>query len=614
MERIIGIDLGTTNSVVSYFEAGQPVVILNPEGSKTTPSVVFYKSPEEVLVGEVAKRQAAVNPHLTVRSIKRFMGARFSEIGTRAGGINYELMGGPGDSVMVDLGWTTATPEQVSAQILLKLKSNAEEFFGEPVDQAVVTVPAYFNDNQRAATKMAAELAGLRVARIINEPTAAALAFGIEKTGEQRVAVFDFGGGTFDISILELDCDVFEVKSTNGDTFLGGDNIDGLIFADLAEQFLQETSFDLNDDPQTRQRLLEAAERVKCELSTARETLVSLPFVAVSPLGTPLHMNYTFTRDRLESLIQPLIPRLISCCRSALSDARLQPKDINHVLLVGGSTRIPMVQEAVKGVFGREPNRSLNPDESVAVGAGIQASILGGGLREVLLLDVTPLSLGIETDGKVFSVLIPRNSSIPTKATKTFTTTHDNQKAVTVHVLQGERKKSTENHSLGRFRLVDITPAPAGLPEVTVTFQIDANGILQVSAVEATSGSMKSVTIESYAQVSEEQAKELVEQAEQAQADDRLHMKKVFVRHQAQELVEGLTQIMDDTENPVSEELRQRLKEILFKYDLADARDDLEGLEMAVGVLKQASKELNDRIMMQRMRKMQDDGGGLPEE
>ncbi|PKO16520.1 molecular chaperone DnaK [candidate division BRC1 bacterium HGW-BRC1-1] len=605
MERVIGIDLGTTNSVVSYYEQGQPVVIVNAEGSKTTPSIVFFKGAEDVVVGEVARRQAAMNPLQTVKSIKRFMGIRYSDMATRGEGIGYSLVASPDDGVRVDLGWAKLSPEEVSAEILRALKRTAEDYFGEPVEQAVVTVPAYFNDNQRAATKRAGELAGLRIARIINEPTAAALAFGLDKSVEQRVAVFDFGGGTFDISILELDRDVFEVKSTRGDTFLGGDVIDLILYKEIAAQFLADTGVDVTQEPIAGQRLLEAVERVKCELSTTLESQISLPFLGVSAEGTPVHLSHAVTRDKLNELIQPLIPRLLDCCREALADAYLDAGNIDHVLLVGGSTRIPIIQEAVRTFFGKEPNRSLNPDEAVSIGAGMQGSIMSGGLREVLLLDVTPLSLGVETEGNVFSVLIPRNSSIPTKAVKTYTTTRDNQRIVKIHAAQGERKKCSENQSLGYFRLSEITPAPGGLPEISVTFQIDANGLLEVSAVEATSGVSKSITIESYSHVSEEKARQMVEAAELAQEEDRLHLRLAYVRHQAQDLANGLVMLIEDTENPPGEDLQRRLREILFKFDVAVASKDLMALEAALGMLRQASKELSERLTMLRLKRME---------
>lgn len=599
MERVVGIDLGTTNSVVAYYEQGQVLVIPNSEGTKTTPSVVLFKAPDEIIVGELAKRQAIAHPLLTVRSVKRFMGARFSELGDKVRNITYKVVEGPDDSVLIDVGWARFTPEQVSAEILKKMKKTAEDYFGEPVTQAVVTVPAYFNDNQRAATKRAGELAGLDVARIINEPTAAALAFGIDKRIEQRVAVFDFGGGTFDISILELDRDVFEVKSTNGDTYLGGDNIDELLYDEAVNIFKSENGVDPGGETQASQRLHEAAEKVKCELSAANETIFSLPFLAANETG-PLHLNQTIGRDRFNQLIEPLIPRLLECCTNALRDARLQSKDITNVLLVGGSTRIPLIQETVTRFFGKEPNRSLNPDEAVAIGAAIQGSILSGSLREVLLLDVTPLSLGIELSGGIFSILIPRNSSIPTAAHKVFTTVRDNQTSVKVHALQGERRMAVENHSLGYFRLVGVTPAPKEIPEIDVQFQIDANGLLNISATDATSGVSNSITIESYAYVTPEEASEVISAAESAADADRQFMRKTYIKSHADGIMSDLQLILADQKEPVDEAVARELRETMFKFDVAYNSGSAEDLEAAFDSLKYSSNLVGDRLLMMR--------------
>ncbi len=606
MERVIGIDLGTTNSVVAYYEQGQPVVIQNLEGGKTTPSVVFYKSREEVLVGDLAKRQVLTNPEAAIRSVKRFMGQRFSEIGRKREGIGYRLTEGPDDSLLIDVGWAQLRPEDVAAEVLRKMKKTAEDFFGEPVTQAVVTVPAYFNDNQRTATKRAAEAAGLQVARILNEPTAAALAYGVGKLGRsQKIAVFDFGGGTFDISILEIDQDVIEVKSTRGDTFLGGDNIDHTLFNDLAAQFAADTGVDLRKDPAASQRLIEAAEGLKCELSSVTESEVSIPFIAAGENG-PLHLRIPFTRDRFNALIAPLMPRLEDCCKAAMVDARLLPADLDNVLLVGGSTRIPAIQNFVRDFFGRDPNRSLNPDEAVAVGACIQGSILTGALREVLLLDVTPLSLGIETAGNLFSVLIPRNSTIPTVAQKVYTTTRDNQTTVKIHVLQGERKICSENQSLGFFKLTNITEAPKDLLEITVTFQIDANGILHVSATEATSGQTKSVSIETYAQVSGDEAERVVAAAESAMEEDRRFLRKVALLNRGNDIVDSFLQIIDDQQDPPPPELTKRLREIIFRWDVAKASAQLSDVEIGFGMLEQASREVGDRLLLMRLRREAD--------
>ncbi|AXA35538.1 MAG: molecular chaperone DnaK [Candidatus Hydrogenedentota bacterium] len=609
MERVIGIDLGTTNSVVAYFEQGRPVVIQNATGGKITPSVVWYKSPGEIVVGELAKRQALTNPKQTIRSVKRFMGARFSELGEKRRGITYDLVEGPDDSVLIDVGWCRVTPEEVSAEILKHLKRTAEEFFGEPVDKAVITVPAYFNDNQRAATKRAGELAGLDVLRIINEPTAAALAYGVDRSSEQKIAVFDFGGGTFDVTILEIDKDVFEVKSTRGDTFLGGDNIDDLIVEALISRFRAETGVDLSLDIAALQRLREAAERVKCELSGTTESIASVPFIASGASG-PLHLHYSLSREWLNELIRPLFPRLLECCRCALEDARLKRNELSNVLLVGGSTRIPAVQELVKEFFGREPSRTLNPDEAVAIGAAIQGAIISGSLREVLLLDVTPLSLGIETEGGLFSVIIPRNSSIPVAVHKQFTTVRDNQTSVKIHVLQGERRVAAENHSLGWFRLEGITPAPKEIPAIDVCFQIDANGLLHVSATEVTSGISNSITIHSFTQVTPEQAEEMVAAAQAAADQDLLHIRKQALRRMADEIIEGLTRILENQERPLDPLTAQNIRETIFKFDVAFSRGELPEIERAYELLKELGDMFSSRILSQRLETLEDPSAG----
>ncbi|MBX7247256.1 MAG: molecular chaperone DnaK [Candidatus Sumerlaeaceae bacterium] len=600
MERIVGIDLGTTNSVVAYYEQGQTIVIPNSEGSHTTPSVVLFKSPEEIIVGELAKRQLVTSPKQAIRSVKRFMGARFSEIDGKRAGIDYDLIEGPGDSILIDVGWARVSPVQVSAAVLRKMKSTAEDYFSEPVTKAVITVPAYFNDNQRAATKSAAEIAGLEVMRIINEPTAAALAYGLDKQVNQRISVFDFGGGTFDVSVLELDKDVFEVKATCGDTFLGGDNIDEILFVYVAERFLRETSIDLRLDPQAVQRLREAVEKVKCELSTTTESLVSLPFISANAAG-PVHLNYPINRKLFNELIQPILPRLEECCNFATVDAGLNASDFKSVLLVGGSTRIPAVQNLVRDIFKQEPNRSLNPDEAVAVGAAIQASIMTGSLREVLLLDVTPLSLGIELAGGMFTVLVPRNSSIPTSVHKHFTTVKDNQTTVKVHVLQGERKVATENHTLGHFKLTNITPAPSGIPEINVRFQIDANGILQVSATDATSGTTSSVTIESYGNLSQQEVEQVISMAASSADDDRLFLRKAYMRTHADVLMGQFRKILQDTKDPLDPAMTMALKEAMFKFDIAMSTKDFPEIEMAFARLKDLANEMGERIIMQQI-------------
>jgi molecular chaperone DnaK len=590
MERVIGIDLGTTNSVVAFFENGQAHVIQNAEGSRTTPSVVFFKSPEEIIVGELAKRQLVTNPKQVVQSIKRFMGARYSEIVSLREGVGYNIIEGENDTVLIDVGWARVTPEMVSAEILKKMKLTAEEYFGELVERAVVTVPAYFNDNQRAATKMAAELAGLHVLRIINEPTAAALAYGVDRNVQQQIAVFDFGGGTFDMSVLELDRDVFEVKSTRGDTFLGGDDIDQILCQAFAERFLSDTGVDVRQSPEAFERLREACEKVKCELSTTDSSIVSLPFLSASDEG-PLHLSYTIDRKRFEELVEPLLPRISDCCHAALKDSGIAPNRISDVLLVGGSTRIPIVQQLVKSLFKKAPNRALNPDEAVAIGAAIQGSVLTGGLREVLLLDVTPLSLGIELAGNVFSILIPRNSSIPTSANRTFTTVRDGQTSVKVHVLQGERKIANENHTLGRFRLTGITPAPKEIPEIKVSFAIDANGILNVSASDATSGISDSVTIENISQVTPEEASSIVRAAEAAADQDREFIRRNYLQAQGAKLTEKLNRVADEVEDA---DVAKEIREAIFKFDIACSSMELLDAEAALSQLKSLAALLGE--------------------
>jgi molecular chaperone DnaK len=598
VDRIIGIDLGTTNSVVACYEQGQAVVIPNSEGSKTTPSVVLFKGPDEVIVGELAKRQIVTSPKHAVRSIKRFMGARYSELTPeRLQGIGYNLVAGPNDSILVDLGWTKVSPEEVSAHILRKLRRTAEDYFGEEITRAVITVPAYFNDNQRAATKRAGELAGLDVMRIINEPTAAALAYGIDRRVEQNLAVFDFGGGTFDVSVLHVDREIFEVRSTRGDTFLGGDNIDEALMQYFAQRFAEETGVNLLGDAQATQRLREAVEKVKCELSTTQQTLLSLPFIAAGDTG-PLHVNYTVMRQELELVARPFWPRLLECCEAAIADSHLDVKDVTSVLLVGGSTRIPAVQEIVRRYFGREPNRSLNPDEAVAIGAAVQASILSGGLREVILLDVTPLSLGIELSGGLFSVLIPRNSSIPTAVHKTFTTVRDNQTTVKIKVLQGERKIAAENHLLGVFQLSGISPAPKEIPEINVCFQIDANGILQVSATDVTSGKSQSIVIESVGQLPEEETKQIIAAAEEAAAEDQAFLRKKQLRESGTQLASRLQQLLDNESKPLDPTVARAVREAMFKFDVAIATESLADIERAYERLEQVSTDLAAELLM----------------
>ncbi len=576
---VIGIDLGTTNSVVAILEGGRPIVMQNAEGSKTTPSVVHYGEDPEPLVGELAKRQRILGPDRTIYSIKRFVGCRWDEAEDRRRGIDYQLSEGVDGLVAVDIAGMKLLPEQIQAEILRKMKLTAEEFLGEPVTQAVITCPAYFNDSQRQATKKAAELAGLEALRIVNEPTAAALAYGLGKGTRGRVAVFDFGGGTFDISVLEIENELFEVKSTCGDTFLGGDVIDRLLIDWMRERILTDLGLDVSNDPQALTRLAEAAEKLKCELSAMERTTLSLPFIGATANG-PVHFSADISRTDLETMMAPLLERLRAPCEQAMRDAGLKNEDLLAVILVGGSTRIPAVQRLVREFFGREPDRSVSPDEAVALGAAIQGGIMSGELEEILLLDVTPLSLGIELAGGLFSPLIPRNSSIPTTATKKFTTVRDNQASVTVHVLQGERRVAAENRTLARFRLEGISPAPREVPEIEVSFNVDANGILNVSAMDLTTGTSQQVRVESYQPILNAEVERLVTEGSTRAEEDRQFIRKLMVRRQMERLREEveLHLVKPDT-RPIGEERERRLREVFFRFDAAIAGNDWTRIE-----------------------------------
>jgi len=587
MSKAVGIDLGTTNSVIATIEGGKPVVLENAEGERTTPSVVAFKD-GEVLVGRMAKRQAVLNPEGTIFEVKRFIGRRWEEVQEEAKRVPYRVEKGPDGGVRIRVGDKLYTPEEISAFILKKLASDAAAKLGQKVEKAVITVPAYFNNSQREATANAGRIAGLEVMRIINEPTAAALAYGLDKKGSETVLVFDLGGGTFDVTILEIGDGVFEVKSTSGDTHLGGSDMDHAIVNWLAEEFKKEHGVDLKADRQALQRLIEAAEKAKIELSSTTETTISLPFIALDPVSkTPLHLEKKLTRAKFEELIQPILARIRPPVEQALKDAGLTKDQINEVILVGGATRVPAVQRIVKEMLGKEPNKSVNPDEAVALGAAIQAGVLTGEVGEVVLLDVTPLSLGVETKGGVMTVLIPRNTTIPTRKCEMFTTAEHNQTAVEVHVLQGERPLAKDNKSLGRFRLEGIPPMPAGVPQIEVCFDIDSNGILHVSAKELSTGKEASIKIENTTTLSEEEIQRMIEEAKRFEEEDKKRKAHIELKNNLDTARIQAERLMQEKEAPAEvksrlEELAKKAKELVEK----DAPD--EELKAALDELLQA--------------------------
>src|SRR5512133_3175168 len=587
MAKIVGIDLGTTNSVVAVMEGGDAVVIPNAEGGRTTPSVVAFTKEGERLVGQVAKRQAVTNPKRTIFSIKRFMGRRQNEIVEEVKRVPYEVVQGPNGLAAVKIDGKTCTPPEISAMILQKMKQTAEDYLGHTVDKAVITVPAYFNDAQRQATKDAGKIAGLDVVRIINEPTASALAYGLDKKKEEKVSVYDLGGGTYDISVLELAEGVFEVKSTNGDTHLGGDDFDQRLIEWLVAEFKRDQGIDLSKDPMALQRLKEAAEKAKMELSTVTQTDINLPFITADQSG-PKHLNISITRAKFEQLVDDLIQRTIPPMQQALKDAGLDPKAIDEVILVGGSTRIPKIQQIVKDFFGKEPNKSVNPDEVVAIGAAIQGGVLGGEVKDVLLLDVTPLSLGIETLGGVTTVLIPRNTTIPTKKSETFSTAEDNQTTVEIHVLQGERQMAMDNRTIGKFQLTGIPPAPRGMPQVEVTFDIDANGILHVSAKDKTTGKEQKIRIEASSGLSDTEIDRMVKAAEQHAQEDQARREQIEARNQLDSLVYRVEKDSKEWADRLPPDAKSRLDAALEGGRQALRTGEFDGIRRALDELNQA--------------------------
>jgi len=599
MGKIIGIDLGTTNSCVAVMEGGEPVVIQNAEGGRTTPSVVAFNKDGERLVGQIAKRQAVTNPQNTVYSIKRFMGRRYDEVKREIEEVPYKVVRGKNDVARVKIGDKEYSPQEISAMILQKMKQTVEDYLGQKVTEAVITVPAYFNDSQRQATKEAGEIAGLTVKRIINEPTAASLAYGLDKKKDEKIAVFDLGGGTFDISILEIGDGVFEVKSTNGDTHLGGDDFDQRVIDWMVDEFLKQEGVDLSKDPMALQRLKEAAEKAKIELSSMAQTDINLPFITATDSG-PKHLSMTLTRAKFEQLCDDLFQRLVEPCRTAMKDAGLSADKIDEVVLVGGSTRMPKVQQIVKELFGKEPHKGVNPDEVVAIGAAIQGGVLSGDVSDVLLLDVTPLSLGIETLGGVFTKLIEKNTTIPTRKSEIFSTASDNQPSVEIHVLQGEREMASDNRTLGRFHLDGIPPAPRGVPQIEVTFDIDANGILNVSAKDKATGKEQSIRIEASTGLSKEEIEKMVNDAKAHAAEDKKKRELIDLKNQADQVIYQTEKNIKEMGDKLDGDSKSKIESAANRVKDAMKSEKVDEIKSSLDALNQVWNEVSAKLYQQQ--------------